>query len=127
METFKDNIRKWVELDNMSYRYKLKMDELKKKKDKYEQERNKLQDNVLSFMENNKLEDNEIVISDGKLKYFNSKSSTSVSQKFIQERLKLYFKDKEKAAEITEFIYNGREVSFTPVIKRTRQKLKSDD
>jgi len=122
MDTFKNNIRKWVELDNKAQRYKLKMDELKKEKEKYEMERNKLGDNVLSFMENNKLEDNEIVISDGKLKYFNSKSSTSISQKFIQERLKLYFKNEDKAKEITDFIYDGREVTLTPVLKRTKKK-----
>ena len=122
MDSFKNNIRKWVELDNKAQRYKLKMDELKKEKEKYETERNKLGDNVLSFMENNKLEDNEIVISDGKLKYFNSKSSTSISQKFIQERLKLYFKNENKAKEITDFIYSGREVTLTPVLKRTKKK-----
>ena len=122
MDTFKNNIRKLVELDNKAQRYKLKMDELKKEKEKYEMERNKLGDNVLSFMENNKLEDNEIVISDGKLKYFNSKSSTSISQKFIQERLKLYFKNEDKAKEITDFIYDGREVTLTPVLKRTKKK-----
>ena len=124
MDAFKNNIRKWVELDNKAQRYKLKMDELKKEKEKYEMERNKLGDNVLSFMENNKLEDNEIVISDGKLKYFNSKSSTSISQKFIQERLKLYFKNEDKAKEITDFIYGGREVTLTPVLKRTKKKGK---
>lgn len=125
MDTFKNNIRKWVELDNKAQRYKLKMDELKKEKERYENERNKIGDNVLSFMENNKLEDNEIVISDGKLKYFNSKSSTSISQKFIQERLKLYFKNEDKAKEITDFIYNGREVTLTPVLKRTKKKEKN--
>lgn len=124
MDTFKNNIRKWVELDNKAQRYKVKMDELKKEKEKYEMERNKLGDNVLSFMENNKLEDNEIVISDGKLKYFNSKSSTSISQKFIQERLKSYFKNEDKAKEITDFIYSGREVTLTPVLKRTKKKGK---
>ncbi len=122
MDQFKDNIRKWVELDNKAQRYKLKMDELKKEKEKFETERNKIGDNVLSFMENNKLEDNEIVISDGKIKYFNSKSSTSISQKFIHERLKIYFKNEDKAKEITEFIYNGRETSYTPVLKRTKKK-----
>ena len=35
MDQFKDNIRDWVKYDNMAYRYKLKMDELKKEKEKY--------------------------------------------------------------------------------------------
>ena len=48
MDTFKNNIRKWVELDNKAQRYKLKMDELKKEKERYENERNKIGDNVLS-------------------------------------------------------------------------------
>lgn len=125
MENFKDNIKQWVELDNASNRYKIKMDELKKKKEEFDMERNKVGDNILSFMENNKLEDNEIVISDGKIKYQQSKSSTSISQKFIIERLKEYFKDEEKAKEVTQFIYSGREVSYTPVLKRTRAKIKS--
>ena len=125
MENFKDNIKQWVELDNASNRYKIKMDELKKKKEEFDMERNKVGDNILSFMENNKLEDNEIVISDGKIKYQQSKSSTSISQKFIIERLKEYFKDEEKAKEVTQFIYSGREISYTPVLKRTRAKIKS--
>lgn len=125
MENFKDNIKQWVELDNASNRYKIKMDELKKKKEEFDMERNKVGDNILSFMENNKLEDNEIIISDGKIKYQQSKSSTSISQKFIIERLKEYFKDEEKAKEVTQFIYSGREVSYTPVLKRTRAKIKS--
>ena len=125
MENFKDNIKQCVELDNAYNRYKIKMDELKKKKEEFDMERNKVGDNILSFMENNKLEDNEIVISDGKIKYQQSKSSTSISQKFIIERLKEYFKDEEKAKEVTQFIYSGREVSYTPVLKRTRAKIKS--
>lgn len=125
MEDLKENVKQWVELDNASHRYKIKMDELKKKKEEFDMERNKVGDNILSFMENNKLEDNEIVISDGKIKYQQSKSSTSISQKFIIERLKEYFKDEEKAKEVTQFIYSGREVSYTPVLKRTRAKIKS--
>ena len=124
MNDFKENVKKWVELDNKAQRYKSKMDDLKKEKEKYETEKNKLGETVLSFMKNNKLEDNEIVISDGNIKYFNSKSSTSISQKFIQERLKLYFKNESRAKEVTEFIYTGREVSFTPVLKRTTKKVK---
>lgn len=122
MDQFKDNIRDWVKYDNMAYRYKLKMDELKKEKEKYELERNKIQDNVLSFMENNKLENDEIVISDGKLKYFNSKSSTSISRKYIEQRLKEYFKNEDKAKDVAEFIYSGREVKYTAVLKRSRNK-----
>jgi hypothetical protein len=125
MEYFKNDIRKWVEYDNMAYRYKLKMDSLKMEKEKYEQERNKMQDNILSYMENNKLKNNDIIISDGKLKYFNSKSSTSISKKFIEERLKIYFKNEEKAKDVAEFIYSGREVSYNPVLKRSRNKVKS--
>ena len=122
MDQFKDNIRDWVKYDNMAYRYKLKMDELKKEKEKYELERNKIQDSVLSFMENNKLENDEIVISDGKLKYFNSKSSTSISRKYIEQRLKEYFKNEDKAKDVAEFIYSGREVKYTAVLKRSRNK-----
>jgi len=122
MDTFKDNVKQWVELDNQSHRYKLEMDGLKKKKSEYEMERDKVGDNILSFMETNDLSDNEIVISDGKLKYFNSKSSTSISQKFINERLNLYFNDESKATEVLEFIYSGRETTVTPVVKRTRAK-----
>ena len=122
MDQFKDNIRDWVKYDNMVYRYKLKMDELKKEKEKYELERNKIQDSVLSFMENNKLENDEIVISDGKLKYFNSKSSTSISRKYIEQRLKEYFKNEDKAKDVAEFIYSGREVKYTAVLKRSRNK-----
>ena len=122
MDKFKDNIRDWVKYDNMAYRYKLKMDELKKEKEKYELERNKIQDSVLSFMENNKLENDEIIISDGKLKYFNSKSSTSISRKYIEQRLKEYFKNEDKAKDVAEFIYSGREVKYTAVLKRSRNK-----
>jgi hypothetical protein len=127
MDTFKDNVKQWVELDNQSHRYKLEMDGLKKKKAEYELERDKVGDNILNFMETNNLSDNEIVISDGKLKYFNSKTSTSISQKFINERLKLYFKDEDKATEVLDFIYSGRETTVTPVVKRTRAKMTKHD
>ena len=127
MEYFKDDIKKWVEYDNTIYRYKLKMDQLKKEKEKYELERNKIQDNVLNYMESNKLESNEIIISDGKIKYYNSKSSTSISRKFIEQRLSLYFKNENKAKDAAEFIYSGREISYTPVLKRTRNRTKSKD
>lgn len=127
MDNFKDNVKRWVELDNQSHRYKLEMDGLKKKKAEYELERDKVGDNILNFMETNNLSDNEIVISDGKLKYFNSKTSTSISQKFINERLKLYFKDENKAKEVLDFIYSGRETTITPVVKRTREKMTKHD
>ncbi len=77
-------------------------------------------------MDNNGIQNKDINLSDGKLKYFTSKTQSTVNKKFIENSLALYYKGNyQKAKEITDFIFSNREVTEKTVLKRTRKKQNS--
>jgi hypothetical protein len=68
-------------------------------------------------------------LSDGKLRYVTSKVTESVSKGYILSKLTEYFKSKEKAKEVTDYLYNSRGYSEKTELKRTitKKKLKSEN
>ena len=123
---FKKNIQEWVYLDNKISEYNKKISSIKKEKDKYSKEKNLRGDNILVYMENNNLQKNDIIISDGKLKYYNSKTTESVTKKLVLNKLIDYFNgDKTKANSVANYIFDNREVTIKRVLKRTKSRTTS--
>ena len=111
----KEYIQKLVELEKEEEKYKNIFTNLKKEKDS-------LNDNIINFMENNKITDKDIIFGDKKIKYSLMKVPDSISKKLIHDRLKLFFKNEKEAEEATQFIYNDRNSKQKPIIKITNVK-----
>ena len=108
---FKGCIKRWVMIDNKQAKLRKLTSELRKEKDK-------VQNYILDYMSKNKMNNTNIIISDGKLSYGESKSTQTISRKYIIEKLTKYFKSEDKAEEIADLLYNNREVKSKSVLKR---------
>ena len=114
-DNFKTNIKHWVDLDN-------KQKELRKKALQFGKEKDKIQAGIIDYMSANKLEDKDLIISDGKLKYSYSKTSESISKGYIEQKLAIFLKNPQVAKEATEFIYSSRTTKKKATLKRTVSK-----
>ena len=114
-DEFKLSIKRWVEIDNKLKKVKELTSSLKKDKDKY-------QEYILDYMSNNNIKNKNILINDGKLSYSETKTTQSISKKYIIDKLTPYFKSKDKATKIADLLYNNREVKFKSSLKRIKSK-----
>jgi len=115
----KENIEKLIEIEKQEENYKNIFSNLKKEKDK-------INTNVISFMEKNNITDKDIIFGDKKIKYTTSKLQDNITKKLIYERLKIYLKDDVEANNATNFIYADRNVSEKNYLKISEIKNKKN-
>lgn len=108
---FKSAIKKWVELDNKHKKIKELNSSLKKEKDKYTSY-------IMDYMTDNNLTKKNVLISDGKISCVETKTTQTLSKKYLIEQLTIYLKNKDKAIEAANFVYDNREVKTKTNIKR---------
>lgn len=118
-EEFVQDVKNWVALDDQLKHTRDLASQIRKKKEEVGQ-------HIQKYMELNHLQDKDINLSDGKIKYYVSKTLGTVSRQHIENSLVLFFKgDYDRARAATEFIYNNREAKEKRAIKRTRKKKKN--
>ena len=111
MNTFQDNIKKWVHLDTQ-----LKL--LNEKTKELRTERNSLSDNIFEFVDSNNLSASTIKISDGRLKFAQNKQTSPITLGFLETCLTETIRNDEMVAHIMEYIKAKRETKIIPDIKR---------
>ena len=87
-------------------------------------QKSKLSSYITKYIEQNNIQTKDINLSDGKIRYHVTKCHTSMTKKYIEDRLALFFKDIDKARECVEFLYANREYTERGTIKRTKYKAK---
>ena len=110
---FKDLVVNWVSIDDSIREVNSKLKELKEEKKSYEQ-------NILTYLE--KIGENVIEISDGKLRRNVSKTKGALKHEIIQSALTDCVNDSEKAFQMTNYIMNKRPVVERINLKRTRNR-----
>ena len=111
MGDFSEQIKTWVQLDN---KVKTLHDELKNIRGK----RNELGTNIYKYATDNNLDHAVIQISDGKLKFQNTRSTQALTLKFIKDCLDECLGNSVDTNEIMEYIKSKREIKYTNDIKR---------
>jgi len=111
MEKFQSEIKEWVNLDSQSKILNEKLKEIRNKK-------NDITDNILDFVESNNLSSSTIKITDGKLKFAQTKQISPITLGFLETCFMELFHNEDKVVEIMEFIKSKREIKFNPEIKR---------
>ena len=76
---------------------------------------------VLNYMASNDMTDRKLVVNEGKLSYGTSKTSESISKKYIMEKLTIYFQDEKKAEEVTNYLYDSRNTTEKNVLRLTKK------
>jgi len=108
---FENQIQQWVSLDNQLKQLSDKTKELRDK-------RNQLEENITNYASSNNLSNATVKISDGKLKFVNTKIQEPLTFKYLEKTLNEVIKNETQVKLIMEHIKQKRAVKIVPEIKR---------
>jgi hypothetical protein len=108
---FEQNIQKWVAVDNQLKIINEKAKELR-------EEKNDLLEDINMYIDTNKLTNASIDISDGKLKFAQSKITQPLTLKFVENCLTNIINDQRQVTQIMKYIKDKREKKDISEIKR---------
>lgn len=108
---FERSIQKWVSIDNHIKILNEKMKELR-------DEKSDLYENINSYIETNRLYNASVDISDGKLKFVQSRITQPLTLKFVESCLSNIINDSKQVSQIMKYIKDKREKKEVSEIKR---------
>ena len=109
--SFENQIQQWVLLDNQLKQLNEKVKDLRYK-------RNDLEENITTYASENNLSNATVKISDGKLKFTNTKVQEPITFKYLETCLREIIKNEDQVTKIVDYVKNKREVKYVPEIKR---------
>jgi hypothetical protein len=109
--SFQENIQKWVQIDNQLRVYNEKIKELREKKSQLTMELNDQADD-------NNYRDSVIQITDGKLKFTETKTQSPLTFRYVEDILGAAISDKGVCAEIIKRLKDNRDVKISHDLKR---------
>lgn len=109
--SFENQIQQWVQLDNQ---LKIINDRAKELREK----RNDLENTITNYASSNNLSNSMIQISDGRLKFVNTKVQEPLTFKYLEKTLSEVIKNESQVNLIMEHIKQKRGVKIVPEIKR---------
>jgi|TARA_B110000285_G_scaffold95013_1_gene108435 hypothetical protein len=110
--SFEESIKSWVNIDNQVKMLQDKIKELREKKSDVEF-------TIYNYAAENNLQKAVIEISDGKLKFIETKTTNPLSLKYVEKCLSEIVPDKEIVKQIMQYIKENRESKVETNIKRT--------
>jgi len=114
-DEFSEKIKEWVSTDNMVRLYMDKIRELRS-------ERNEIAENILVYAEKHNLGNAVIEISDGRLKFNDTKISSPLTFKFIKQCLNDCISNPSDVEKIMNYIKEKRDFKYVKDIKRHYSK-----
>ena len=109
--TFTQKIQEWVSLDNQIKQMNEKVKALREK-------RNNLEKNIMTDAENNQFKNSLIKISDGTLKFVNTRVPEPVTFKYLERTMSEIIKNEHQVKRIIEHIKEKRNIKIVSEIKR---------
>jgi hypothetical protein len=109
--SFENQIQQWVSIDNQLKQLNEKVKELRDK-------RNNLEDNITTYASENNLSNATVKISDGRLKFTNTKIQEPLTFKYLERTLGEVIKNESQVKLIMEHLRQNRAVKIVPEIKR---------
>ena len=109
--SFENNIQKWVSIDNEIKRLNEKLKSLR-------DEKNGLNTQIISYVNTNNLNNSQIGISDGKLRFVTTKVAQPLTFKYLEDTLSQIIQNKDQASLIVNHLKNKRITKTIPEIKR---------
>ena len=109
--SFEGQIQQWVQIDNQ---LKQLNDRAKELRDK----RNLLEQNITTHVFSNNLSNSTVKISDGRLKFVNTKVQEPLTFRYLEKTLSEIIKNESQVKLMMEHIREKRSVKIVPEIKR---------
>ncbi|AET73104.1 hypothetical protein PGAG_00215 [Phaeocystis globosa virus 12T] len=113
--SLKEDIKRWVVLDNQ---HKKANEQVKQIRDM----KNGLGNSIMSDLAADNITNPVIKISDGKLRFVETRQANVIGYKFLLECFNEYLEDDNKAVELLEFIKEKRTYTNVSSIKRIYNK-----
>jgi hypothetical protein len=112
--TFTEDIQQWVAIDNQQRKLNERIRDLRC-------EKHSLNDQIIRYVETNNLSTKTVEISDGRLRFVNTRITTPLTLRYVQKCLNEIISDDNTAEEIFNYIKNNREDKHVQDIKRYSQ------
>jgi predicted DNA binding CopG/RHH family protein len=109
--SFEDQIQQWVSIDNQLKKLNETTKELREK-------RNNLQQNITDYASSNNLSNATVKITDGRLKFVNTKIPEPLTFKYLEKCLSEVIKNESQVKIILDHIKENRTFKIVPEIKR---------
>jgi len=109
--SFEGQIQQWVLIDNKLKQLNENVKELREK-------RNNLEETITTYASTNNLSNTTIQISDGKLKFANTKVQEPITFKYLERTLGEVIKNESQVKLIMEHLKQKRTSKIVPEIKR---------
>ena len=109
--SFENQIQQWVSIDNQIKQMNEKIKEMRGK-------RPLLENQLISYADSNNLSNSAIKISDGKLKFANTRVPEPITFKYLEKTLGEIIKNDSQVKLIIEHIKQKRAIKIVPEIKR---------
>lgn len=112
MDKFKNEIKSYVSYDNKIKKYNTELKKLR-------QEKSRLEQSIIKFINKNQMNDTIINLSGGgKIQLGQSRRTESLSKQYILQKLTTYFGSEDEALKVVEYLYKNRVVTMKDSIKR---------
>jgi len=109
------NVQRWVALDN-------ELRSVQENAKQIRDRRNQIGGSILEYVDANGLGNATVKISDGKLRFIESRQPQSLTLRYVEDCLGKCIANHEDVAKIMRVIKESREIRTTPDIKRTYAK-----
>jgi len=109
--SFEENIKQWVLLDNQ-----LKI--LNEKAKEIREKRSSVNENIQTIVQKNNLINKSVQISDGNLKFVNTRVPAPLTYKYLETSLGEIIKNETQVKQIINYLKENREIKLVSEIKR---------
>ena len=109
--SFENQIKQWVQVDNQ-------LKELNEKTKALREKRNSLENELTSYASSNNLSNSTVKISDGRLKFANTRVPEPLTFKYLERTLAEVIKNEGQLKQIMDHLKQKREIKIVPEIKR---------
>jgi len=109
--SFENQIKQWVQVDNQ-------LKELNEKTKALREKRNLLENEITSYASSNNLSNSTVKISDGRLKFANTRVPEPLTFKYLERTLAEVIKNEGQLKQIMDHLKQKREIKIVPEIKR---------
>jgi hypothetical protein len=104
-------IQTWVELDNELKKVNEKAKDIRTRK-------NDIEDKLITYVEDNNMNNSVVNITDGKLKFCETKQTAPLTLGFLEKCLSEVIANQGQVTQIVNYIKSKRETKMIPDIKR---------
>jgi septal ring factor EnvC (AmiA/AmiB activator) len=104
-------IQNWVELDNELKKLNEKVKDIRTRK-------NDIEDKIITYVEDNNMNNSVVNITDGKIKFCETKQTSPLTLGFLEKCLSEVIANQSQVKQIVDYIKSKRETKMVPEIKR---------